>query len=298
MDEIVIRNLTKDYKDKKGIFNINLKIKKGQCVGLVGTNGSGKSTTMRILMGFINPDCGSSIIKNLDSIENSMQIKKIVGYVPGNINFPDVGTAKNFFMLEANKLGIDNHDYINYLIDLFKLDINVPLRKMSKGMKQKTAIIRAFMTKPEILLLDEPSTGLDPVMRDTLIDLINNYKNNGATIFMSSHVFKEIEDTCDMVAFIEKGHLIDVIDTSSYEGANLKEYVVAFNNLKDRDMFMNLNYKIIRNSENELLIDMSETSISNLFKDLRNLDVKYLNKVNHTIEWYYNKLLMGGIKNV
>lgn len=294
MDEIIIRNLTKDYKNKRGIFNLSLRIKKGSCMGLVGTNGSGKTTTMRLLMGFINQDAGTAIIRNLDSMDDAMEIKRIVGYVPGNINFPDVGTAKDFFKLEADALGIKDNEYINYLIDLFKLDINVPLRKMSKGMKQKTALIRAFMVKPQILLLDEPSTGLDPVMRDALINLINEYKHNGSTIFMSSHVFKEIEDTCDSVAFIEKGHLIDLIDVNSYDGSNLDEFEIGFN--KESDLYeFNKKYKTSGGGL-DVVLDMDGVNINNLFKDLSKYNVRYLNKVNHSLEWYYNKLMMEEIK--
>lgn len=208
-DIITVRSMTMDYGEGKGIFDFNFSVKQGEVFGLVGTNGSGKTTTLRHLMGFLKPDSGSCEIAGMNCWKKSHEIMKKVGYVPGEIDFPDVGTGTTFLKIQAQFLGINDMAYTNKLVNMFKLDTDAPLKRMSKGMKQKTALVAAFMAKPEILLLDEPSTGLDPLMRDTLIELILEEKKRGATIFMSSHIFKELEDTCDRVAFIHNGKFID-----------------------------------------------------------------------------------------
>ncbi|MCI1269032.1 MAG: ATP-binding cassette domain-containing protein [Ruminococcus sp.] len=182
---IKINSLTKDYGNGKGIFGFDYSIKEGETFGLVGTNGSGKTTTMRHLMGFLKADNGNCEINGKDCWKKSRDIMKHIGYVPGEIDFPDVGTGESFLKLQAQFLGLKDMSYTNELIDRFKLAADAPLRRMSKGMKQKTALVAAFMSKPDILLLDEPSTGLDPLMRDTLIKLILEQRQRGATVFMS-----------------------------------------------------------------------------------------------------------------
>ena len=141
---------------------------------------------MRHLMGFLKADSGKCEINGKDCWKKSRDIMKHIGYVPGEIDFSDVGTGESFLKLQAQFLGLKDMSYTNELIDRFKLAADAPLRRMSKGMKQKTALVAAFMSKPDIFLLDEPSTGLDLLMRDTLIELILEQRQRGATVFMSS----------------------------------------------------------------------------------------------------------------
>ena len=176
------------------------------------------------MMGFIKSDKGSVAIHGLDAWKDAAKIKKMVGYIPGQIDFPDVGTGTAFLKIQADMLGMKDFSYMNDLIDRFKIDITAPLKRMSKGMKQKMGIVAAFMAQPDIYLLDEPSTGLDPLMRDTLIELILEQKAQGKTIFLSSHIFKELEDTCDSVLFIHDGRMVDITDRSLYEAAPRETY--------------------------------------------------------------------------
>lgn len=188
MEKIInISNLTKDYGQGRGIFDFSFDVKRGEVFGLVGSNGSGKTTTIRNMMGFIKPQHGTITINGNESWKDAYEIKKTVGYIPGQIDFPDVGTGTDFLKIQADFLGISNLSYMNTLIDMFKLDTDASLKRMSKGMKQKTAIVAAFMAQPDIMILDEPSTGLDPMMRDQLIELILAQKKQGKTFFLSSH---------------------------------------------------------------------------------------------------------------
>lgn len=294
---IEVNNLTKDYKNDKGIFDFSFSVKKGEVFGIVGTNGSGKTTTLRHLMGFIKQDNGSCSILGLDCLKDSKEIKKSIGYVPGEINFPDVGSGETFLKLQASYLGITDLSYLNKLIDLFKLDTSAPLRKMSKGMKQKTALVACFMGQPDIYLLDEPSTGLDPLMQDTLIQLILEQKKLGKTIIISSHIFKELEKTCDTVLFINNGKIINFIDKSKHTNDLLDQYKIIFEKESEFSQYLSetkFSYKVINN--NSIILLCKKESINHLFKEISKYDIKSINLVPYTLEGYYlNEVLKGGI---
>jgi len=294
MEKIInISNLTKDYGNGRGIFDFSFDVKRGEVFGFVGTNGSGKTTTIRNMMGFIKPQNGKITINGNDSWKNAYEIKKSVGYIPGQIDFPDVGSGTDFLKIQADFLGIKDLSYMNKLIDMFKLDTEASLNRMSKGMKQKTAIVAAFMSEPDILIMDEPSTGLDPMMRDKLIELILEQKEKGKTIFMSSHVFKELEDTCDRVAFISNGKMIDIVDREQHEENMDKQYKIGFALKKEYQQFLKYNYEILTKNENynHLTIKINDTEMNRLFKSLQPFNIRYINYQPYTLEWYYTNII-------
>lgn len=298
MDNLIeINDLTIDYGNGKGIFDFNINIKKGEVVAIVGSNGAGKSTTMRALMGFLSPNKGSITIDSLDSWKNSKDVKKEVSYLPGEINFPDVGSGETFLKLLRGYYSIKDETYMDKLISLFALDVRVPLRRMSKGMKQKVALVAAFMKDSPIILLDEPSTGLDPLMRDNLINLINEEKSKGKTIIMSSHVFKEIEDTARRVIFIDKGHIIDDVEMNDIYDNGVKEYKIGFKDLSDREnMIKNtkLNVSYISNNTNDIRVLLDDTMSNELFQELKQYNIESLEYIPYTIETYYERNILGG----
>lgn len=202
---ISVKHLTKDYGRGRGIFDISFDIYKGTVFGYCGTNGSGKTTTIRNIMGFIKPDKGSVTVKGLDAWKNADEIKKYIGYLPGEIAFPQVENGSEFLKIQAETLGLTDMSKAEAIINALQLDPTANLKRMSKGMKQKTAIAAAFMHSPEIIILDEPTTGLDPLMRDVFVQIIKAEKARGATILMSNHMFDELEETCDYVGFIKDG---------------------------------------------------------------------------------------------
>ena len=169
---IELKKVTKDYGDKKGIFDISFTIKKGEMLGFVGTNGSGKTTTIRTILGFIKPDSGFASVNGLNSWKHPSEIAKHIGYVPGEISFPDLKTGTAFLKSQAEFLNIKDMSYANYLIEKLQLDPRANLKRMSKGMKQKTALVAALMGNPDIIILDEPTTGLDPLMRVAFMSII------------------------------------------------------------------------------------------------------------------------------
>ena len=293
METVEIKNLTKDYGGGRGIFDINLTVKKGEMVGFVGTNGSGKTTTIRNIMGFIKPTSGHAYINGLEAWENASEIAKHIGYVPGEIAFPDLSTGIDFLKGQADFLGMKNMDYANELIENLQLDPRANLKRMSKGMKQKTALVAALMNDAEIIILDEPTTGLDPLMRIAFLNIIEKEHKKGKTIFMSSHMFEELEKTCDKVALIIDGHIIDVADMSEIKNRPCKDFKIEFKNTDDYKRFLEMKYKFVRNQPqyNQTTVNIKNEEINMLFKDLKNFDVKFISEVNYTLEKHFKEIL-------
>ena len=303
MSVIEIKDLTKDYGDNRGVFDINLNIEKGEMVGFVGTNGSGKTTTNRNILGFIKPTKGTCKVNNLTSWEHSSEIVKDIGYVPGEIAFPDLPTGIDFLKTQAEFYHLDNMDYANELIERLQLDPRANLKRMSKGMKQKTALVAALMNDSQIIILDEPTTGLDPLMRATFLDIIKEEHAKGKTIFMSSHSFDELEATCDKVALINDGHIIDVCDMNDIRNRPIKDFKIEFNNKEDFEKFLKDNYTITRIQEqyNQVTIEIKANETINLLKTLKNYDVKFISELPYTLEKHFKQILFkkkGESKNV
>lgn len=292
MAEINVCNLTKDYDKGKGIFDINLEIEKGEIFGYVGTNGSGKTTTIRHIMGFLKPYKGNTSVQGKDSWKDASAIKKLVGYVPGEIAFPDIGTGSEFLKIQAEFLGVKNMGYANELIKKLQLDTSANLKRMSKGMKQKTAIVAAFMSDPEILILDEPTTGLDPLMRAEFVDIILDAKKKGRTIFMSSHVFEEMEDTCDRVALLKNGRIVSVTKMKDIQHHNIKTYKIEFNVKEEYSLFLQKSFNFIetKGQYNQVTIDIDDKDINLLLEALKQSDIKFLSEKKYTLEQYFNNI--------
>ena len=290
---IQIKNLTKDYGWGRGVFDINLNIYKGEMLGFVGANGAGKTTTIRNIMGFLKPDQGQITINGLDAWKDSEKTKKFIGYVPGEIAFPDLKTGKEFIKSQAEFLGLKELSYANFLIHKLQLDPRANLKRMSKGMKQKTAIVAALMADPEILILDEALTGLDPLMRKSFIEILKHEKEKGKTILISSHLYEELEKICDRVALINKGKLIAVADMNEIKNREIAEFKIEFNNKQDYINFKKLNYQIIRDQQkySQVTISIKKNDINKLFMDLRPFNVKFIAEIKYTLEKYFSEII-------
>ena len=303
MEMIEIKDLTKDYGSGRGVFDINLTIKKGEMVGFVGTNGSGKTTTIRSLMGFIKPTNGHVYVNGLESWENASEISKHIGYVPGEIAFPDLPTGTAFLKSQAEYFNLKDMSYANKLVSRLQLDPRANLKRMSKDMKQKTALVAALMNNADILILDEPTTGLDPLMRDSFLEIIKEEHKMGKTIFMSSHMFNEMEDTCDRVALISDGHIIDIADMNAIRNRPCKDFKIEFNSAKDYEKFKKMDYTIVRDQKqySQVTINIKNEEINKLFSDLKAFDVKFISEVKYTLEKHFKEIMMRQkeeIKNV
>ena len=299
MSVIKLENLTKDYGAGRGVFDLNLEIHQGEMMGYIGTNGSGKTTTIRNILGFLKPTGGKVSVNGLSSWEHASEIAKNVGYVPGEIAFPDLPTGIDFLKTQAEFLKMKNMDYANELIERLQLDPRANLKRMSKGMKQKTALIAALMNDAPIILLDEPTTGLDPLMRATFLDIIKAEHKKGKTILMSSHSFEELETTCDKVALISDGRIADVCDMNDINNRPIKDFKTEFNTHEDFERFKGENVEIIRVQEqyNQVTVRIPSENTANLLRILKNYDVKFISELPYTLEDHFKKILFAKKEN-
>ncbi|OZQ69282.1 ABC transporter ATP-binding protein [Paenibacillus sp. VTT E-133280] len=299
MPYIEIKHLTKDFGDGKGLFNLDFSIEKGEVFGFVGTNGAGKSTTIRHMMGFLKPKSGAVTINGMNCWTNSAEIKKLIGYIPGEIAFPDAPTGTEFLRRQAELLGLKDMSYAESIIKKLQLDPTANLKRMSKGMKQKTAIVAALMADPEILILDEPTTGLDPLMRAEFVNILNEEKKKGKTIFMSSHMFEEVEHTCDKVALIKDGKLIAVKATAEVKHSEDKVYKIEFLSHEDYQRFLSEPFEFAekRDSQNQVFLKMNDREINQLFRTLKGYPIKFIAEIKYTLEDYFKGLYEGETSN-
>lgn len=294
MEEVIkLEHLTKDYGGGKGVFDLNLTINKGEMVGFVGTNGSGKTTTIRSIMGYIKPTSGTASVLGKESWTNASEITKYIGYVPGEIAFPDLKTGTEFIKSQADFLGITDLSRAEEIIEKLQLDIRANLKRMSKGMKQKTALVACFMRNSDIIILDEPTTGLDPLMRDAFMEIIKEEHKRGKTILMSSHMFNEMEDTCDRVALINNGKIIDVVCMNDIRNRPKKDFKIEFLNKSDYEKFKTIGYNIIRDQKqfNQVTVSVENEKISKLLADLKNSKLKFISEVKYTLEKHFNEVM-------
>ena len=286
MSVVEINNLTKDYGNNKGIFDVSFKIEKGEVFGFLGPNGAGKTTTIRHLLSFIVPAYGKCLIEGYDCSHDIKMIQKNLGYIPGEINLMEDVTGMQFIKFMAKYRGMEGLGRADELIKRFDLDPQGKIKKMSKGMKQKIGIVVAFMHDPEVLILDEPTSGLDPLMQSEFVNLILEEKKRGKTILMSSHMFEEVEKTCDRVGIIKDGRMVSIEDIDTLQQSKQKIYVVTFKNKEDALKFSQDKFKlrsvkdnvveiIIKNEINELIncleqyelvsLDVAHQSLEEIF---------------------------------
>lgn len=288
MDVIKISHLTKDYGDNKGVFDVSVTIKQGEVYGYLGPNGAGKSTTMRHLMGFSKPQKGTVAIFGMDAWTQQKEIQKRVGYLPGEIALPNDMTGLSYLKMIAKMRGMKDFSYATELLDYFEINPKAGIKRMSKGMKQKIAIVAAFMHKPDLLLLDEPTSGLDPLMQKKFIDLVEKANKAGATVIMSSHIFEEVDKTCDRIGMIRQGKLIKELPVDELRHAQTKTFKVEFASAEAligmKKAFPNATY---RDSQNQVILDFKDSETNHVLSELSKYDVHFISEEKHTLEDYF-----------
>ena len=230
MSVIEIENLVRDYGDGKGVFDISFHVDQGEAFGFLGPNGAGKTTTIRHLMGFLKPKAGKCTIDGLDCWREREKVQARLGYIPGEISFFDDMTGTEFLKFIAQYRKISTQSRKEELLERFELDPKSKIKKMSKGTKQKLGIAAAFMHDPDILILDEPTSGLDPLMQSRFVSFVAEEKKHGKTVLMSSHMFEEVERTCDRIGIIRKGRMIAVDSAAALHDRHTRSYTVTLEN--------------------------------------------------------------------
>ena len=242
MNVIEVNNLTKDYGSGRGVFDVSIAVNKGEVFGFLGPNGAGKSTTIRHLMGFSKPDSGETLIFGKPTFKKYYEILDKVGYIPGEIALPAGLTGYEFIRMMQDMQGVKNDAQLKRMLDMFELSDEVlygDTKRMSLGVKRKLAVVTAFMHDPEVLILDDPTSGLDPVMQDVFVKYIHEEKARGKTILLSSHIFSEIDSTCDRIAIIKDGRIVSDFIADDLKHASKKYYDVRFKSEADEKTFEN-----------------------------------------------------------
>lgn len=204
LETIEIKGLTKNYGKARGVEDVNLKIKKGEIFGFIGPNGAGKSTTIRCIMNLINENSGEIFLDNSMANKKNYKLKEEIGYLPSEIYLYEDLTVEKMIKYSASFYKKDCTEKINYLTKKLDMDLKKKIDELSLGNQKKLGIILALMHSPKILILDEATSGLDPLMQNIFYELLEEEKSKGTTIFFSSHILNEIKKICDRVAIIKE----------------------------------------------------------------------------------------------
>ena len=297
MSVINVERLTKDYGFGRGVFDVSIHVEKGEVFGFLGPNGAGKSTTIRHLMGFSQPDDGKVEIFGKPTFGKYYEILKNVGYIPGEVALPAGLTGKEFLKMMQDLTGIYNNERLGMLLELFELDeasLLGDVKRMSLGVKRKLAVVSAFMSDPEVLILDEPTSGLDPVMQERFIEFIHKEKERGKTILLSSHIFSEIDNTCDRIAIIKDGKIVSEFVANDLKHASKKYYTVDFKAEADKKKFLESSVGIesltmINDKENEIFISIEDEDLNKTINLLSAVDVTKFSNRKESLEDYFMK---------
>jgi len=238
METIVeTRELSKWYGRNRGIVNVSLEILKGEVFGFLGPNGAGKTTTMRILLGLLRPSSGEARIAGFNCWSQAKRVKHLLGYLPAEFSFDGSQKGSQILAYLANLRGGVDKQYVSSLIERFEFDPHKKFREYSRGNKQKIGIIQAFMHRPQLLILDEPTGGLDPLNQQVFYQLVAETRANGQTIFHSSHILPEVEQTCDRVGIIREGSLVTVGPVTELKGMKQHKVTLLFPGPIDPGLF-------------------------------------------------------------
>lgn len=220
MSVIKLENVTKYYGKNKGIENLTLEVNEGDVFGFIGPNGAGKSTTIRLLMNFIFPTGGNIEILGKNVVKHSTELKKVIGYIPAEVYFYENLKVIDLLKYSSDLKNVKDQKKIDYLVDAFELDTSKKFGNLSFGNKKKVSVIQALMHEPQILILDEPTNGLDPLVQKTLLELIKEENKKGTTVFFSSHTLSVVQKICNRIGIIKDGEMVKI---ESYESIKKKQ---------------------------------------------------------------------------
>ena len=226
---ILTQDLTKFYGDFQALYGVNLEVQRGEVFGFLGPNGAGKTTTIRCLLDLIRPNGGTARVLGLDPQAEPVAVRARTGYLPGELHMDENMTAEGALrFLNELRGGAADWDFVRELAQRLDFDLKLTIKSLSKGNKQKIGVIQALMHQPELLIMDEPTGGLDPLMQQEVLRLLREARDRGATIFFSSHIMSEVEAVAERVGIIRKGRVVEVAETSSLINRALRRVHVRF----------------------------------------------------------------------
>ena len=283
---IIIKDLHKFYGKVHALCGVNLKVKRGEMYGFLGPNGAGKTTTIRCMLDLIRPQAGSIRILGMDPQKLPVEVRSQVGYLPGELNLETnikvLDMLRYFMGLRRNKV---SWDYVTALTQRLELDLNMPVKNLSKGNKQKLGLVQTLMPRAKILLLDEPTAGLDPLMQQVVYKILKSAKAEGTTIFFSSHIISEVEAIADRVAIIRKGIITEEISPSQLASMTMRRVKIRFNKKIDTRPLTNLEGISLVSKGNGVDITLKvEGDMDKLIKTLANYPVGSIETLRHSLE--------------
>lgn len=238
-DQIAIRTegLTKHYRDVRALVDLDLDVRTGEVFGFLGPNGSGKTTMIRTILDEIRPTSGRASILGLDTHKSSVEIRRYIGYVPGDLALYPNLTGRDILTYFANLRGGVEWKYVETLADRLDADLSKKVGDLSSGNRQKIGLIQAFMNRPEVLIMDEPSTGLDPLMQREFQTMMREVVAEGRTVFLSSHTLSEVQRAADRVGIIRHGRLVVVESVAELRSKGIRRVVLSFDAPIDTSVF-------------------------------------------------------------
>jgi ABC-2 type transport system ATP-binding protein len=237
---IEVDSLTKRYGSKRGILNVSFQVEEGEVFGFLGPNGAGKTTTIRLLMALLRGDTGTARIAGLDVWQHSVEIKRLIGYLPGELSLDPNLTGGQILEYFGHLRGGVDQAYLKQLIARLDCDPSRKFRQYSSGNKRKIGIIQAFMHRPRLLILDEPTSGLDPLNQQEFDRMVKEVRDDGRTVFLSSHILTEVEQTCHRVAIIREGQLVRVGSVEELKDIKRQDITITFANTVPIEAFKGL----------------------------------------------------------
>ncbi len=237
---IEVDSLTKSYGSKRGIIDVSFQVEEGEVFGFLGPNGAGKTTTIRTLMALLRADAGTARIAGLDVWQQSVEIKRLIGYLPGELSLDPNLTGGQILEYFGHLRGGIDQAYLKQLIARLDVDPSRKFRQYSSGNKRKIGIIQAFMHRPRLLILDEPTNGLDPLNQQEFDRMVKEVRDDGRTVFLSSHILTEVEQTCHRVAIIREGQLVRVGSVEELKDIKRQEITITFANAVPIEAFKGL----------------------------------------------------------
>ena len=288
---INVEHLTKDYGYGRGVFDVSIKVHKGECYGYLGPNGAGKSTTIRHIMGFSKTSVGKVQIYGQETFGNTEKILENVGYLPGEPALPLYMNGWEFIHMMEEMRGSKNEEMLNHLIDIFKFDPSMSIKEMSLGDKRKLAVVTAFMNDPDVLVLDEPTSGLDPIMQKVFIDFVIEEKKRGKTILLSSHIFSEVDATCDTISIIKDGKHVSTFKANDLKNSEKQTYILYFLNKENLDLYIEkgkeFNVKNINEHSLTAEVEFNKRDYKRFFESLSGIKVKQFVEKPFTLQDYF-----------
>jgi ABC-2 type transport system ATP-binding protein len=232
--------LTKRYGPRLGIEHLDLEVRSGEIFGFIGPNGAGKTTTIRLLLDLLHPTSGRATVLGLDAHRQSVEVRKATGYLPGEFGLDVRMTGRQLIGYFGRLRGMDGLGTAQQVADRLDLDLDVPTGRLSRGNRQKYGIVQALFHNPQLLILDEPTTGLDPLVQDTFLQMLREARGEGRTVFLSSHILSEVERVCDRVAIVRGGRLAALETTESLLEKRRKRVTLVFSEPVDAEAFARL----------------------------------------------------------